>query len=423
MAAASSSASGAKWRSTSRGARPRRASAGCQRGAWSLSTITARRLRRNRVRARCATRCGIRCACTRRSRASRPRRICASASFEARRRFGADQGGGGGGPSRRRFHRFPPHGRARARMSSTRSPANSRSIALRRAVTGPSPAGSAKAPSIASTGIAAAQRLEQLGEAGRGDPVGGDPGRDAIGGVEPLAGQRAIGAELARQARQEPGRPDVGKEADADLRHREHEAVAGDAMRAVHRNADAAAHDDAVDQRHVGLAITLDPGVERVFLAPRTPAPRRSVRRGRDRRGARMSPPAEKARPPLAVTITRVTAGSLSHSASCARERAHHAVRHGIERLRAVERDEAGGAAALEQDVGSAFIGGTHTTRRADERASRARSRHGYVIAQGRPASPPTRARCARRAACPRSRSGRGSRALAASAASPRAAC
>ena len=86
------------------------------------------------------------------------------------------------------------------------------------------------------------------------------PAASAVGGIEPLAGERAIGAELARQARQEPGRPDVGKEADADLGHGEDEPVAGDAMGAVHRYADAAAHDDAVDQRHVGLAVALDAG-------------------------------------------------------------------------------------------------------------------------------------------------------------------
>ena len=81
---------------------------------------------------------------------------------------------------------------------------------------------------------------------------------DRVGRVEALAGQRAIGAELARQPRQEPGRADVGKEADADLGHGEGESVAGNAMRAVHRDADAAAHDDAVDQRDVGFAIALD---------------------------------------------------------------------------------------------------------------------------------------------------------------------
>ena len=95
----------------------------------------------------------------------------------------------------------------------------------------------------------------------------GDAGAERVGDAEALAGQPAIGADLARQARQEPGGADIGEKADADFRHGELEAVAGNAMRAVHRHADAAAHDDAVDQRHIGLAESLDRGVERIFLA------------------------------------------------------------------------------------------------------------------------------------------------------------
>src|SRR5262249_57942229 len=75
-------------------------------------------------------------------------------------------------------------------------------------------------------------------------------------------------AELAGQARQEPGRADVGEEADADLRHGELETVARDPVRAVDRHADAAAHDDAVDQRDVWLGVMLDRRVERVLVAP-----------------------------------------------------------------------------------------------------------------------------------------------------------
>ena len=55
------------------------------------------------------------------------------------------------------------------------------------------------------------------------------------------------------QARQRVGRADVGEEADADLGHGEKVAIAGDAVAAVQRDADAAAHDDAVDERDVGL--------------------------------------------------------------------------------------------------------------------------------------------------------------------------
>src|SRR3954462_10124612 len=95
--------------------------------------------------------------------------------------------------------------------------------------------------------------------------MGRDPCLHCVGSIEPLPGQRTVCAELARQARQEPGRSDIREKADADLGHREAELVARDAMRAVHRDAYAAAHDDAVDQRYVGLAIEFDAGIERVL--------------------------------------------------------------------------------------------------------------------------------------------------------------
>ena len=65
---------------------------------------------------------------------------------------------------------------------------------------------------------------------------------------------------------------------------REGIAVAGDAMRAVDRNADAAAHDDAVDQRHIRLRIALDEGIERIFLAKESERLFLPARRGRARR-------------------------------------------------------------------------------------------------------------------------------------------
>src|SRR5262249_7449466 len=113
-----------------------------------------------------------------------------------------------------------------ARMASIRSWVNSRSIVPRIAITGPSPGGCAKAPRMGSARTRAAERSGKLGKASGGAGVGGDPRRRRVGGGEPLAGQRAIAAEPARQARQEPGRPDVGEKADADLRHREQEFVA-----------------------------------------------------------------------------------------------------------------------------------------------------------------------------------------------------
>src|SRR5581483_3307971 len=76
----------------------------------------------------------------------------------------------------------------------------------------------------------AAEAVEQRREARRRNTMGGDAGGQRVGGIEALAGERTIGAELARHARQEPGGADIGEEADADLRHGKLEAVAGHAM-------------------------------------------------------------------------------------------------------------------------------------------------------------------------------------------------
>ena len=98
--------------------------------------------------------------------------------------------------------------------------------------------------------------------------MGRDPERRSVSSVEPLAGQREIGAGLARHAREEPGRAHVREEANPGLRHGEAETIAGDTMRAVNRDADAAAHHHPVDDRDDWLAIALDRGHEAVFVAP-----------------------------------------------------------------------------------------------------------------------------------------------------------
>ena len=177
----------------------------------------------------------------------------------------------------------------------------------------------------------------------------GHPRHHTIGGGKPIAGERAIGAELAGQARQEPGRADVGKKADPDLRHGEHELVAGDAMRAVHRNADAAAHHDAVDQRHIRLAIAFDARVERVFLAEKAeriviaPGAPEIVQR------AQIAARRERARAVGGEDHARDRAIGLPFG-ELLRERAYHAAGHRIERVWSIERDETRRAAALEQD-------------------------------------------------------------------------
>src|SRR5262249_52824580 len=95
----------------------------------------------------------------------------------------------------------------------------------------------------------------------------GDSCGDRVRGIEPLASERTIGAEPSWQTRQEPRRANVGEKTDADLRHRERELVAGNAMGAVHRDADAATHHDTVDERHIRLAIALDARAKRILLA------------------------------------------------------------------------------------------------------------------------------------------------------------
>ena len=78
-------------------------------------------------------------------------------------------------------------------------------------VTSPLAGGSAKAASTASTGTAPHKRIAQIGEAVRAHVMRGRAGRDAVGGSEPLAGQRQIGADLARQRGSAQVAPTSGK--------------------------------------------------------------------------------------------------------------------------------------------------------------------------------------------------------------------
>src|SRR5580704_3886526 len=83
-----------------------------------------------------------------------------------------------------------------------------------------------------------------------------------------LSHEREIIAASPRKTGQDVGRADIGKKPDADLRHGELETLARDAVRAVNRDADPAAHDDAVDEGEIGFGVALDGTVERIFLGP-----------------------------------------------------------------------------------------------------------------------------------------------------------
>ena len=78
---------------------------------------------------------------------SLPRRTCASAIF----RLSGDLARIVAAVAAAHSRSSPSSASSRCRISSTRSPANSRSMAARRAAIAPSPAGSAKAASVAST--------------------------------------------------------------------------------------------------------------------------------------------------------------------------------------------------------------------------------------------------------------------------------
>ena len=73
---------------------------------------------------------------------------------------------------------------------------------------------------------------------------------------------------MMRKARQHMSRAHIGEETDDRLGHGEQIAVAGHAIGAMHRDSDAAAHADAVDQRHEWLRERRDAQVEAILVAP-----------------------------------------------------------------------------------------------------------------------------------------------------------
>ena len=171
-----------------------------------------------------------------------------------------------------------------------------------------------------------------------------------IAGSDAVSGQREIHA-VAAEPGQDMTAADIGKEPDADLRHGELGVLRQDTVRTVEGDADAAAHDDPVDERDIGLAITLDAGVHAVFVGKEA--------------GGRFG-----AGPACLVDLHDVAAGAEGPALSFDEhqrdrvvpfpgvespgERPDHIVRQRVERLGTRERDDAGPADALEADVVSA---------------------------------------------------------------------
>ena len=153
---------------------------------------------------------------------------------------------------------------------------------------------------------------------------------------------------MKRKTRQKPGRADVGEKADADLRHREDETLAGDRMRGVHRETDAPAHHDAVHQGDDRFRIGLDPPIELIFL---TPKGQLGVMIARAAELVEAPDVSAGAKGPLAraekddpvdgaVPLPFVERG---------RNQPDHGQGQGVQRLGAVEHNDAGAAAALNE--------------------------------------------------------------------------
>ena len=81
-------------------------------------------------------------------------------------------------------------------------------------------------------------------------------------------------------SREQPGAADVGDQADAGLGHGEPRALGDDTVAGVTGEPDAAAHDDAVLDRHVRLGVAADQGVEAVLVAPERARVARALARG-----------------------------------------------------------------------------------------------------------------------------------------------
>lgn len=118
----------------------------------------------------------------------------------------------------------------------------------------------------------------------------------------------------------------------------------------MNRNPDAAAHDDAIDQRDVRLRVTLDDAVEPVFLAIEIRGQSSSLGSSGIVKSADIAAGTEG---PLTRALNHdATHGRIAGPGAQLRvQRAHHAEGQGIQGLGPVQRDQADAVSRLEQDV------------------------------------------------------------------------
>src|SRR5688572_23242677 len=96
-----------------------------------------------------------------------------------------------------------------------------------------------------------AQPIPDHSEMRRGDVMGNEPEPEGVGGSDGSAGEGEVDAGPTEQARKKIGASDIGKKANADLRHRHSIPLTRHAMRAVESYADPAAETKPVDQGDV----------------------------------------------------------------------------------------------------------------------------------------------------------------------------
>jgi len=111
----------------------------------------------------------------------------------------------------------------------------------------------------------------EFGQARLAAKVGGEADMHRIRPGYAGAGEGQKHAHSTRQAGEEIGGADVREQGDGGFRHRKSGVFGGDAVAAVHRNADAAAQAQPVDQRDIGFREIRDGVVECVFGGEKRP--------------------------------------------------------------------------------------------------------------------------------------------------------
>jgi len=167
----------------------------------------------------------------------------------------------------------------------------------------------------------------------------GYAGLDDVGALQPAPGQAQHYAQVPVQPGQNVTAAHVAEQPDGGLRHGEQRPLGGHPVLAVHGYADAAAHRDAVDQRHVRDFVLADRAVHRVFGPEEVCAQL-------ERRGAH---PAQDDGLHVAARAKRLAAGTLDDHHSHLRfvllqfwqDLGDHRHVEGVQRFRSVQRDDA----------------------------------------------------------------------------------